>query len=136
MKNIKFIITGLVFVIAIVIGVTMYNKPHLDVAKTTVDYQLTAKNLLNEFVLDETIADTKFANTVIEVTGVIVETVTDSNKKSIVLKGKEANVICQLNDQIKMDLFTKLNTGQSITIKGQCAGFLMDVMLVNCIIKN
>lgn len=138
MKNLRFkiiISTLLLIVIAIIIGVRTYNKPHVDVAKTAANYKLSSNDLLDEFILDETIADKKFANKIVEITGVIQNVSTTKGKGIITLKGTEANVICQLNEKENQKIM-RLKKDQNITIKGQCSGFLLDVMLVNCVVKQ
>lgn len=136
MKNLKFkIIIGFVilFLIAIIIGIKTYNKPHTDVAKTAANFKLSSNDLLDEFILDETSADKKFANKIVEITGVVQNVSTAKGKGIITLKGQEANVVCQLNESENKNLF-QLKKGQNIVIKGQCSGFLMDVMMINCIL--
>ena len=58
------------------------------------------------------------------------------NYVSLNLKGSaDGGVNCSI---LKKDLDPgdKFNTGDSVTIKGKCTGFLMDVNLVDCVIKK
>lgn len=138
MKNLQFkiiISILLLIVIMIIIGVKIYNKPHVDVVKTTANFKLSSTDLLDEFILDENIAAKKFANKIVEITGIIQNVSTTKGKGIITLKGTEANVICQLNEKENKKIM-QLKKHQNITIKGQCSGFLLDVMLVNCVVKQ
>ena len=71
MKRKIFIVLGLIIVIAVIIGVSMYFKPHQNMSRQSVAFSLTANELLHEFEVDETIANEKFIDKVIEVSGEI-----------------------------------------------------------------
>ena len=92
------------------------------------------RKLIKEFIIDENVADKKFANKIVEINGTIIEISTTNGKGIVTLVGNEANVICQLNEKENKKIM-QLKKDQNITIKGQCSGYLMDIMLVNCIIK-
>lgn len=133
--KVKIIIGILItFIIVIFLGIKQYNKPHVDVSKTAANYKLSTNELIKEFIIDENIADKKFANKIVEINGTILEISTTNGKGIVTLAGNEANVICQLNEKENKKIM-QLKKDQNIIIKGQCSGYLMDIMLVNCIIK-
>jgi len=133
--KVKIIIGILItFIIVIFLGIKQYNKPHIDVSKTAANYKLSTNELIKEFIIDENIADKKFANKIVEINGTILEISTTNGKGIVTLAGNEANVICQLNEKENKKIM-QLKKDQNIIIKGQCSGYLMDIMLVNCIIK-
>lgn len=133
--KVKIIIGILItFIIAIIIGYKLYNKPHVDVSKTAANYKLSTNKLIKEFIIDEDMADKKFANKIVEINGTILEISTTNGKGIITLKGNDANIICQLNEKENKKIM-QLKKDQNVIIKGQCSGYLMDIMLVNCIIK-
>ncbi len=112
------------------IGMYMFNKtvPTLDNAKP--DYNLTANELFDAFDADENSAMQKYENAVISVTGEVVSYKSDDNQNIIILKADNAmagGINCALNDKI-----SNIQVGKTVTIKGRCQGFLIDVVLNNC----
>ena len=113
-----------------------YNEPHKGVADIRSDIQITATDLYSDFQSNETNANKKYLNKVIEVTGNVSE-VQNVNGSQIILLSSAGNmggVSCQLtNDENNKKKIVKKST--TITIKGKCSGYLMDVNLVDCELK-
>ena len=84
MKIKKIISLVLIFgIIGAVIAYKMYNKEHVNVAKTKSDISLSADEILNDFSSDESIANTKYLEKIIEVKGVISDIKIEKEKGSI-----------------------------------------------------
>jgi tRNA_anti-like len=119
---------------AILTALVLYNKKHPDTAKVKPDFIITATLLQKEFEDNEAKASAIYINKILEVTGTIVSvTPTDSSHLNISLKtGSDiSSVICAfpaINDP------SKFKTGEEVTLRGECSGFLMDVLLKNCAI--
>ena len=114
---------------------TLY-KPHLNVAGEDAVATLTATNMYQEFLNNESRANQKWLGKVIEVTGKISSVTDAGNYISLNLGAAgDGGVNCSI---LKKDLSAndKFNKGDSINVKGKCTGFLMDVNLVDCIIKK
>jgi len=76
-----------------------------------------------------------FIEKAIEIEGEIKEITYKNNKYSLILKGNENRtyIICEMQtDQSNQVL--KLKSGENIKLKGILKGFLMDIILLNCII--
>ena len=119
----------------ILAGLYMYNMKQKDMAKTKPDFVISATNLQKEFEDDETGASVKFVNKVVEVTGIISSVKpTENNGISVtLLTGSDfSSVICTFTVVKDAEM---LKQGKEITIRGECSGFLMDVLLNNCVIK-
>ncbi len=114
-------------------GLRQYYKPHVNVAKSTAEYKLSVNNLLDRYISDETLAEKEISGKIIEVSGIVKEISLDETKNIIVLKGNEANVICHLQKS-EIDKIQNVKENTKITIRGNCSGFLLDVMLTDCII--
>jgi hypothetical protein len=110
----------------------MFNLQHPDTAKVKPDFIVSATALQKEFEDNETTASARYIKKILEVTGNIVSvTPADSAHTNISLKtGSDlSSVICtfkSINDP------SKFKTGEEITLRGECSGFLMDVLLNNC----
>lgn len=138
MNRKKIFISILIFaIIGAFIAYKMYNKPHVNIVKTTADFTVSANKILNDFTLDENAANIKYLEKIIEVKGVITDVKTENKKGIITLKTNDdfGSVLCHLNDADTIKANT-LTVGNSIVLKGICTGFLMDVILVKCKIIN
>ena len=129
------ILVGVLIVSFVVIKV--YNKPHKDVASATPEYVISVKDLADDFHSNEKKANKKYLDKVVQIEGDIIAISTNNGKTILTLgqKGSTTEIICTLDASQNKKVFT-LNKGQTITVKGICTGFLMDVMLVRAIIIN
>lgn len=109
------------------IGYYMFNKPLASIDAMNTNYQMSSNDLLISFEDDENLANQKYLDKVIEVTGTVSKTETEKGITSIYLATENdlSNVIFQLEES---DLSIK--AGQEVTLKGICTGYLMDVVLV------
>ncbi|MCK5440520.1 MAG: hypothetical protein KAJ23_01390 [Maribacter sp.] len=138
MKGKKFkIILGflLVAIVSLLISIYYYNKPDVNVVKTNAAFVLTAKNLIEEYSADETSTNKKYTEKVIQVNGMVHE-ITTLKGNSIITIGnadQESSIICHmLSNQSQKAL--QLVKGQKISVKGVCTGYLLDVIMVRCIL--
>jgi hypothetical protein len=110
----------------------MYNKKHTDTAKAKPDFVVTATVLQKEFEDNETAASAKYINKIVEVTGTVVSVKpAENNSVSITLStGSDmSSVICTF---ISLADPSGIKAGDQATVRGECSGFLMDVLLNNC----
>ncbi len=126
----------LVIISLVAIGMYWYNKPRNSLADAEPSFTITAGELYSSFKENEQEANEKFLGKIILVGG-IVENITDSDSSTSILlsAGDEMGGInCQLNlaDKTK-SLPAK---GTNIKIKGKCIGFLLDVNLVDAVLKQ
>ena len=117
------------------VGFYQFNKKVPTLHNTQSAYQLSADELFDLFDADEQAAATKFENKIVEVSGKIVSIKKKDQQNNIVLEAKNAmagGINCSMRE-----ISSEVKEGQVITIKGQCQGFLMDVVLNNCyVVKN
>lgn len=127
----------LLFFFGAIIGYKIYNKPHVNVAQEKAAISSTASVLLEAFSADETAANLKYLGKIIQVKGVISKVEIVNKKGSITLETEAlfGSVLCTLTPEESLSI-KELKIGQEILLKGICTGFLMDVVLVKCIIKN
>lgn len=137
--NKKKIIIGILLlgVIGAFVGYKIYNKPHIDVSEVVADITISSNNILEEFTADEAKANSKYLEKIVAVSGEIAEIKIEKEKGIITLKTNDdfASILCHLS----LDATKKMNSlkvGQTITLKGICTGFLMDVILVKAEFKN
>jgi len=126
----------LVFFLAlagILAGLYLYNLQDKDLAKARPDFTLTASELLKAFGEDEAAASARFTGKIIEVTGVIgsVKPV-ENNRLNVTLTTESdlSSVICTFRSA---DDLPQLKSGGTVTLRGECSGYLLDVLLNNCV---
>jgi tRNA_anti-like len=135
MKNwIKVALFAVVFlaVAAVWFGLHEFNLKHPDTSKVKPDFVVTATALQKEFEDNEKEASSKYIKKIIEVSGTIATvTPADSTHINVSLKtGSDiSSVICTFTASGDHPKFL---TGEEITLRGECSGFLMDVLLNNC----
>lgn len=117
---------------AILAAIYMYNLKHTDMAKAKPDFIISASALQKAFELDEIAASKKYINKILEVSGKITSVKpADKNVVSISLLTESdlSSVICTFPAISDPSIFI---TGNEITLRGECSGFLMDVLMNNC----
>lgn len=127
---------GILLCCLIAWGVYTTLKPHRNVSGEETDAAVAAKDLYHDFQQNETLANKKWVGKVIEVSGIISSVTESDSYISINLKSNaDGGINCSV---LKKDLETgeKFKAGDSVIIKGKCTGFLMDVNLVDCVIKK
>jgi len=113
----------------------LYNKPHLDIVKTEADIVVNVQNLLNEYKNDENFANSKYVDQVIQIKGEISEITIENGNSIITLKDSTttSSVMCHMLPEENLNVL-KLKKEGEITIKGICTGYLLDVIMVRCIL--
>jgi hypothetical protein len=135
MKNwIKIALFSVLFiaVAVVLVGLHEFNLKHPDTSKVKPDFVLTATALQKEFEDNEKEASSKYIKKIIEVSGTIATVIpADSTHINLSLKtGSDvSSVICTF---AATGDHAKFLTGEEITLRGECSGFLMDVLLNNC----
>lgn len=117
----------------ILIALYLFNMQHKDLQKVKPAFIISAVDLQKAFEENETSAASTYVNKVLEVTGTIASVKKgENNVLSIVLKtGSDlSTVICTFPPETDPAKFT---AGNQITVRGECSGFLMDVLLNNCV---
>lgn len=136
MKKKYFIIAGVLLLLIIGWGFYKYNKPHAGIADQKADYVMTAADLFNSFQKDESAANKKYLGKVIAVKGMISAIQAGSGNTNIQIDvSPMGGVNCSFSKTDGQTLKT-LKKGDTLTIKGRCTGFLMDVNLVDCVLAE
>jgi len=111
-----------------------YNRKPADLVDIKPAFIVAASNLVSEFETDEAAANKKFLGKVIQVNGVLASAgYSQDTLVNIILGDGLHRVGCQFDKRHTTGLgkFQEMNT---ITVKGICTGYLMDVELNRCVI--
>jgi hypothetical protein len=111
--------------VALAIGIFLFNKPHRNVQEESVDFSLTATQLVDDYLSDPKVSDEKYLNEegkskIVAVTGEVYSKTLDlNNQVVIVLKrpGDKAGVSCTFMHSTNGSA-NALSVRQMVTIKG------------------
>ncbi len=133
-KYIKYLF--LLAILVAIFGFYEYNRPHKNVSHMSTDFKTEASQLFTEFEEDETAANAKYLDKVIEVSGIISNiTAEQEEAQSITIETENMmfGIIGEL-DPLSTHKTNDLKKGDRVTLKGICSGMLSDVILVRCVI--
>jgi len=147
----KIIKYGLILMVSgLVIGgsivLYIFNMPHRDVQASSVDFNMKATQLVNEYLRDLESSNNKYLqeegeSKIIAVTGIVSSIDTDMNQQKVVLlkdEGQDAGVSCTFMAGTNAHA-TQLNIGDQVTIKGVIragAGYDEDLELYEDVIME
>lgn len=116
-------------------GYYEYNRGVESLEDKKADLSISGAELLKAFESNETEANKNYLDKVIELKGKVVKIEKSTEKNSLYLEtGNEMSaVICEMENSQKID---NIKEGSIVSIKGKCTGFLMDVVLVQCVLIN
>lgn len=135
---VKIILGVVVFLAVAGIGSALYmfNMQHKDLNKTKPDFVISAVDLQKAFEDNETAATARYVKKVLEVSGVVesVKSV-EGNVLNVTIKSGSdlSSVICTFPEATDQSKFT---AGSTVKVRGECSGYLMDVLLNNCVLVN
>lgn len=127
---------AVLFLLGLAIGGYLYFKPNPSVASMKTDVTLTSGDLLAAFEADEAAANDAYLDQVIAITGTIIDTTTSADgllTLTLDTGNPVSGVICEM--EADRDHGT-LAIGAPVTLKGLCTGYLMDVVLVRCVVAE
>jgi hypothetical protein len=138
-KKYRFFVLAM-FLIAVMAGIyeyREYNRGLPDTHHLKPDFKIEASDFVGKFESNEPQANALYTDKAISVHGVISSIqATDTSATVFLNDGSSVtSVMCQFgkgnNEQI-----SKLKKGEVITIKGICSGYLMDVVMVRCVVDQ
>lgn len=124
-------------VIAFLYGYREFNRTLPSTHDMKPAFRLEAADFIKQFEGDESNANAKYVDQTISVHGLAHAVQTTDTTATVFLTDGYSNssVVCQFeresNEEIK-----NLKKGDEITIKGICSGYLMDVVMVRCVLDQ
>ncbi len=135
MKSGTKILIALIIILTIAgVGITyyLYNLKPTDMNRVKPDYILSSEALLKEFEANEADANKKYINKVVEVTGEIASINSGENNSLNISLKTDSNISSVICTFASKDDLEGYKTGQEISIRGECSGYLMDVLINRC----
>jgi hypothetical protein len=117
-------------------GLWQYNRPARNLENEDAAFAMPAADIYKQFSEDEQKANQQYLDKTIQVQGVL-KSVSRGQDGSLNLSLDSGNgmgdVTCEVPDT-NIPEGAALQVGQPVAIKGQCTGYLTDVVLVKCVI--
>ena len=112
-----------------------HEKPNSFDPEAAVELSLRSEELVQAFVNNEVEATSQFAEKTIDVQGRLKEISFLNDRYTIILYGgsKFNGLMCDMNP-LEADKLGTLKEGDQIHLRGVCKGFLMDAILLNCVL--
>jgi hypothetical protein len=132
--KIVFLIVLLIAIGGLFAGLYLYNLKPKDLQKAKPHYSISAVDFQKAFDENEKAASARYINKIIEVSGTIgsVKTGEKNTFNVTLITGNELSSIIGTFHNISDT--TVFKTRNQIIIRGVCSGFLMDVLLNNCVV--
>lgn len=130
MKKILLLLALIALLLGGIYAYSEFNRELEAVGKA--EHSLSCTDLFTAFETDEKAANAKYLGKVVEIEGTISDVKTNKEgKTTISLEGGMLfGVTCELFESEAADKYKK---GQKVKLKGECSGFLSDVVLVRCV---
>lgn len=112
-----------------------YTRPPEDRRDAETEVRISSELLAGSFSANEQQANTDYVEKTIEVVGNIEKISFKNDRYTVLLEARNqaSSVICDLLPS-NGEAAEKLELGQTVRLKGICKGYLMDVILLNCIL--
>ena len=135
--KISLLVILIVISVAAIYGYSEYNRGMLDTHQLKPIFKIDAQELLKQFEANESEATSRYTDKTISVGGIVSYTNVTDSSASIYLNdaGSVGSIICVFQKNSYSEC-KKLKTGDSATIKGICSGYLMDVIMVRCVLDD
>lgn len=135
MKKIGWTLLALIS-IAGLIFYYLYSKPVDSLENVKPTATLTADSIFLLFEQNEMKSNDVYLNKVISVSGKIQNVLADTSGVAITLQTSSGlfGVTCKM-DETNLDI-SQYSEGQTVKIKGLCTGYLMDVILIRCVMES
>lgn len=139
-KNLRIILLVVVIggLIGAFVGYKLYMKPvKNDFSEAKADVSISAQELFHDFEADEATAKVKYLNKVVEVTGVAQEisAASDGSTNIIMHEPDElmGGVLCNFMGE-NAKAAAAIKSGETVTVKGECTGYLSEVNVMRAVI--
>ena len=121
--------------LAAVVVLSMYFKPHPSVDEGEADFKLSATALIDAFGKDEVAANSLYGGKVLEISGMLREALPNDSATLLMIGDdtRMTGVSCYLQSgELRADALPE--KGSTVTVKGICQGMLLDVVMEKCIL--
>jgi hypothetical protein len=118
-------------------GYNEYNRGMPDTHQLKPSFKLNAEEILKQFEANEAETTIRYTEKTICVRGIVGYTYFTDTSATVFLNGAGAlaSIICEFQKGSTKEV-QNLKTGNTVTIKGICSGYLLDVVMVRCVVDK
>jgi hypothetical protein len=118
-------------------GYNEYNRGMPDTHQLRPVFKLNAEEILKQFEVNEEEAMNRYGDKTIRVHGIVGFTNVTDSSATVFLNSpiSLASIICEFQKDSKTET-QNLKKGDSVSIKGICSGYLMDLIMVRCVVDK
>jgi hypothetical protein len=140
MKKRSILIIAVVLIALLAGIITMHRifRSHKSLVKAKPDYVFEATDFYSTYEADEKQSDSLYIGRIIQVRGPVAEILQEEELKYTLILRTDmaiAGVNCSMDEEFR-DEIENLSIGDTVIIKGLCAGMLLDVILTRCVIVS
>lgn len=136
MKRLIVIAVLIVLTLGTLVVVYMYNKPHVNVRKEKVDFNVSVDSIVGEFEFDQGKATLKYMDKIIQLSGKFdSKSSANGGLVTLVIKGENSFANCEM-DSLYSNKIPLLHSNDNITVKGLFVGYddlLGELQLKKCL---
>ena len=136
-KKYILIIAVILITVVIALSIAIVFRPPKSIAKAKPDYVFESADFFNAYEANEKESDSLYIDRIIKVTGPLAEILQEEEEQKYTLILRDdisfSGINCSMDEDYISEI-TEIKPGDSVTIKGKCAGMLMDVILTSCVI--
>jgi hypothetical protein len=113
-------------------------RSHKSLVKAEPDYIFEEADFYSTYEANEKQSDSLYIDRIIQVRGPVAEILQEEELKyTLILRANTAfgGVNCSMDEEFR-DEIANLSIGDTVIIKGVCAGMLMDVILTRCVLVS
>jgi hypothetical protein len=114
----------------------LYSKPHTSVADVAPEVTINATDLYGAFAQNEAAANKQFVDKVVLVKGTVSDVSRTDSTLTVILESNNIAGGVSCNILTKNTSVTTIKSGEPVSIKGRCTGYLADVMLADCALEK
>lgn len=139
MKSNSYIKIGIFIGISIACAIGVYyvfNTKGVDTRKAKTEISITTHELFENFNNEKEASFSQYIDKAFEIKGTLYKVTRKGEKYSLLLRGKQIDnrlVLCEMEVN-QGPIVESLKIGDEVKVKGILKGFLMDAILLNCII--
>ena len=118
-------------------GYREYNRTLPSTRDLEPAFKLETSDFVKQFEIDESKANAKYVDQTINVHGLAHSIqITDTSAVVLLNDGySSTSVVCQFENE-SIEEMKKIKRGDEVTVKGICSGYLVDVVMVRCVLDK
>lgn len=129
------VISFIAFSCMVWVAYFLCNFREIDIRNVKTEVQITTNELFKDFNSEKETSFNQYIEKAIEIKGTLYQVTYKRDTYSLLLRGEktEALVLCEMQKDQKQ-IVKALKIGDQVKVKGILKGFLMDAIVLNCII--